>query len=138
MSDEASSEHPSFVLASDSARRAAEKGARLGDAKNATPADSSVDALNEHLRKIEELRRKLEREDSLILELAPAVELPPAEAAVEPAAPAVAPASGNRVLVIAVGVVAAAALTIGGLFYAMHGNPAAHSSAPASQSAPSN
>ncbi|HEX4069838.1 MAG TPA: hypothetical protein VHX68_01660, partial [Planctomycetaceae bacterium] len=138
MSEEASSEHPSFVLASDSARRAAEKASRLADPKNAAPADSSVDALNEHLRKIEELRRKLEREDSLILELAPAVELPAAEAVVEPAVPTVEASSSNRILVIAVGVVAAAALTIGGLFYALRGNPAAHDSAPASQSAPSN
>ena len=74
MAEKASSEHPSFVLASDSARRAAEKSTRLADPKNPASADSSIDALNEHLRKIEELRRKLEREDSLILELAPAVE----------------------------------------------------------------
>ncbi len=94
--------------------------------------------MNEHLRKIEELRRKLEREDSLILELAPAVELPPAEAAVEPAAPTVEASSSNRILVIAIGVVAAAALTIGGLFYVLRGNPAAHAPAPTSQSAPSN
>ena len=94
--------------------------------------------MNQHLQKIEELRRKLEREDSLILELAPAVEMPAAEAAVEPAAPAVEPSSSNRFLVIAIGVAAAAALTIGGLFYVWRGNPAAHASAPASQMAPSN
>ena len=94
--------------------------------------------MNEHLRKIEELRRKLEREDSLILQLAPAVEMPAAETAVEPAAPAVEPSSSNRFLIIAVGVVAAAALTIGGLVYVLHGNPAAHPPAPASQTAPSN
>ena len=55
---------PSFVLASDSARRAGDKAtAGKPESKTQPGSDASIDALNQHLQKIEELRRKFERED---------------------------------------------------------------------------
>jgi hypothetical protein len=119
-------EHPSFILATDAARRAVEKSARAPEAKNAAIGDASVDALNQHLQKIEELRRKLEREDSLVLELAPAVEIPAVETSAVPVTAAVQPQSQRRLVTIIVAVIAAAGVLIGGLFYVLRAGSTKH------------
>jgi len=123
LAETASCEHPSHILATDAALRATEKTVRSSDGKSQAAAGVSVDALNQHLQKIEELRRKLEREESLVLELAPAVEIPPEEAPVEP--PAAVPHWQPRRRNVAIAAAAAAAaLLIAGLFYVLRPSPA--------------
>jgi hypothetical protein len=122
LAETAPREHPCHLLATDAARRAAEKSARSAEGKSQPAADVSIDALNQHLQKIEEIRRKLEREESLVLELAPAVDIPPEEAPVDP--PPAVPQwhQGRRIGTIAAAAVVVTALLIAGLFYALRPN----------------
>ncbi len=131
LAETASREHPSYVLAADAALRASRKpkanesataaaGGSATAADKATAKEASVDAINQQLQRIEELRRKFEREDSLVLELAPAVDV-----ASEPttAAPAAAPSvakSKNRIALTS-GAVAAAAALLAGIWWFFRG-----------------
>ncbi len=117
LAEAAPREHPSYVLATDAARRAAEKPVRSSEKKIPASVDGSIDALNQHLRKIEELRRKLEREDSLVLELAPAVDIPQEVTPVDPVPANLQLQQRRRIAMSAAAVAAAAALSIAGLFY---------------------
>jgi hypothetical protein len=125
LAEAASSEHPSFILAIDAARRVSEKSARSSEPKGPAVADGSIDALDQHLQKIEELRRKLEREDSLVLELAPAVDIPPEQTSDEPV-PAVPQLPQRRRMATIAAVAAAAVLLIGGLVYALRPGSVRH------------
>lgn len=126
LADTASREHPSYVLAADAAVRASRKPKTIESAANANAADkgavkeASVDAINQQLQRIEDLRRKLEREDSLILELAPAVEVSGTERVGEPAAVPIVGKSKKRLAIISGGV-AAAAVLLGSLWWLVHG-----------------
>ena len=128
LAEAASREHPSYVLAADAALRASRKpklaegaAAPASASTDKSPAkEASVDSINQQLQRIEDLRRKFEREDSLILELAPAVDVAADENAVAPAAaPNVAKAK-NRVA-LASGAVAAAAAILAGLWWLVRG-----------------
>ena len=108
LSEAASREHPSFILAADAARRAGDKPTR-SESKTPPGSDASIDALNQHLQKIEELRRKFEREDAMVLELAPAVDITPEEPAAASVAEGPQPQGRRR----SVAMIAAAAVTVG-------------------------
>ena len=127
LADTASREHPSYVLAADAAVRASRKPKAIESAANANAAadkgavkEASVDAINQQLQRIEDLRRKFEREDSLILELAPAVEVSGTERVGEPAAAPIVGKSKKRLAIISGGVAAAAAV-LASVWWLVHG-----------------
>jgi hypothetical protein len=127
LADTASREHPSYVLAADAAVRASRKPKAIESAANANAAadkgavkEASVDAINQQLQRIEDLRRKFEREDSLILELAPAVEVSGTERVGEPPAAPIVGKSKKRLAIISGGVAAAAAL-LASVWWLVHG-----------------
>jgi hypothetical protein len=131
LAETASREHPSYVLAADAALRASRKpkpnesaaaaaGASAAAADKAAAKEASVDAINLQLQRIEELRRKFEREDSLVLELAPAVDVAIEQTAAAPAAAPIVAKSKNR-LALTSGAVAAAAALLAGIWWFFHG-----------------
>jgi hypothetical protein len=131
LAETASREHPSYVLAADAALRASRKpkaneSAAAGAVGNAAAADkatakeASVDAINLQLQRIEELRRKFEREDSLVLELAPAVDVASEQTVIAPAAAPITLKSKNR-LALTSGAVAAAAALLAGIWWFFRG-----------------
>jgi hypothetical protein len=130
LAEAASREHPSYVLAADAALRASRKpkpseataavaAANAGVDKPALK-EASLDAINLQLQRIEDLRRKLEREESMILELAPAVEATAVESSAAPiAAPAVVKTKKRFALVSAL--TAAAAAVVAGIWWLVRG-----------------
>jgi hypothetical protein len=130
LAEAASREHPSYVLAADAALRSSRKpkpneavvatAPANGAGDKAAPKEASLDAINQQLQRIEDLRRKLEKEESLILELAPAVEIAAEEASV---APAIVPAvvKTKKGLTLISGVAATAAALIAGLWWLIRG-----------------
>ena len=113
LAEAAPREHPSFILAADAARRAGEKATR-SETRNQQAGEVSIDALNQHLQKIEELRRKFEREDSMVLELAPAVEVTAEEPAAAPVAEVPPPRGPRRLIAIVAAAAVASGILIGG------------------------
>ncbi len=133
LAEVASREHPSHVLATDAAVRAARRSAKAAPTIKPAAPDASVDAVNVQLQRIEELRRKLEREDSLILELAPAVafeiedeQSPPATG---PAAVAKSPVNKRRRIAKIAGVATAAVLLLAALIFLLRPS-SAHEASP--------
>jgi hypothetical protein len=91
-----------------------------GGAEKSPTKEASVDAINHQLQRIEDLRRKFEREDSLILELAPAVDVADQDNSAEPALTPIATKSKGRVVLVSGALTAAAAL-LAGLWWLLRG-----------------
>jgi len=127
LAEAASREHPSYVLAADAALRAGRRpktaetaAAASNAAEKPATKEASVDAINQQLQRIEDLRRKFEREDALILELAPAVNLAADDKVAEskPEAPV---AKSKRRYALISGLAAGVTAVAGGLWWLFHG-----------------
>jgi hypothetical protein len=124
LADSVTRDHASYVLAADAVIRATRMTPN-GGTKAAVPQDgtNSVDGVNQQLQKIEDLRRRLERENSLVLELAPAVEpVDESEAAIEAVLP---PTAGRRRIKLAIAAAAAILIACGVWLFPRNFNSAA-------------